>query len=837
MIGDEELSALKNSTINVPDAEDNVVFFDPDMDPEQAAMAELERLAKLRQVLGDEGLTEEERITLAAAEAVADAPAPATDHYANLAEHMESESDLNSLAADVIQWVKWDMESRSDWYAKEKEGITKLGLTSHKDTPVIEGGSIATHPALAEACVQFAARSLDQMWPAGGPVRTVVIGKKTEEKLARSRRVAAHMNYQYTEQLEDAFDQLDKMLVRLPLSGSMFTKVYEDPVSGRCRELVDPANLVVPYKADSLRTAPRYTEIVPLSDNVVNKRVAVGYYRKVRLLETREDPDSSGREELEETVKATEGREDVGPHLRDQPRTIYECYCELDLKGFEDYDEFGRKTGIRRPYVVHVDRSTSTVLAIYRNWDENDPKKEREIIHTHWKFLPGLGFYGYGMYHWIAGLVGATTGSLRALLDAAAFSNVQGGFRAKDAAMRPQDMTISPGKWKEVDVEADDLRKAFFVPPYSEPSGTLFNLMVHMQELAQRFVGSTDALVGSGDKNTPVGTMLARIEQGSKVMTTVHKRLHRAAKSEFKLMAKLNVMFMPPEPTPFNYEEGEYTISPEDYTDVSILPVSDPNFISNAHRHFVTQVLMELQASAPHLYNEYALHRRALMALKVEDADELLRNPEDQVTRLDPVTENALAMTGRPIHVYTEQAHDAHIMVHTQLAETMPPADPRTVALQAHIQEHVAHQYILQMAKATGLPFTFPGPDATSDDMAPPPEAEVEASLAAAEAAAVLLEQQRQAAAQPSPDILKAQAEIERKDAIARADIERKNAIARADMTRKNATVTAGEERKNATMVADEFRKQVEAENAMEILRAKSDARVGKVSPPPENEE
>lgn len=837
MIGDEELSALKNSTINVPDVEDNVVFFDQEQDPEQAARVELERLAKIRQVLGDEGLTEDERITLAAAEAVADAPAPPTEHYANLAEHVEDQSYLNSLAADVIQWVKWDLESRADWYSKEKEGIKKLGLTSHKDTPVVEGGSIATHPALAEACVQFAARSLDQMWPAGGPVRTAVIGKKTEDKILRSRRVAAHMNYQYTEQLEDAFDQMDKMLVRLPLSGSMFTKVYEDPIDGRCRELVEPGNLVVPYKADSLRTTPRFTEIVPLSDNIVKKRMAVGYYRKTRLLEAREAPDSSGMEELDETVRSTEGREDVGPHLGDQPREIYECYCELDLKGFEDYDDFGRKTGIRLPYTIHVDRSTSEVLAIYRNWDENDLKKDREIIHTHWKFLPGLGFYGYGMYHWIAGLVGATTGSLRALLDAAAFSNIQGGFRAKDAGMRPQDMTISPGKWKEVDVEADDLRKAFFVPPYSEPSGTLFQLMVHMQELAQRFVGSTDALVGSGDKNTPVGTMLARIEQGSKVMTTVHKRLHRAAKSEFKLMAKLNAMFMPLTASPFNYEQSEYTISPEDYQDVSILPVSDPNFISNAHRHFVTQVLMELQGSAPHLYNDYALHRRALLALKVEDFDEILRNPEDQVTRLDPVTENALAMTGRPIQVYTEQAHDAHIMVHMQLVETMPPADPRAVALQSHIQEHMAHQYVLQMAQATGLPFTFPGPDATADDMAPPPEAEIEASLAAAEAAAQLLEQQRQAAAQPSPEDLKVQADIERKNAVAQADIERKNAVAKADMDRKSATVVAGEERKNATMVADQFRKQVEAENAMDILRAKSDARVGKVSPPPENKE
>lgn len=830
MIADEEMAMMANAPINVPDMPDTVAFIGAAEEQEMRDEMRLAELASMRAKLGDAALTEDERIWLAAEEAKADRPAPKTDHYANLAEYL-SDNDLAGLASDVIQWVKWDLESRADWFKKEKEGIQRLGLTSHKDKSVIPNGSTAHHPALAEACVQFASRSLDQMWPAAGPVRTAIAGKKTEENMARSRRVAAHMNFQYDEGLPEAFDQTDKMLIRLPLSGSMFTKTYEDPVEGRCREVVEPQNFVVPYRADSLRTTPRYTEIMPLSDNIVRKRQVAGYYRKIDLKTPREDTEVSDREGVRERVKETEGMSEAGHGFIDHRRTIYMCNCELNLKGFEDTDEFGRQTGVKLPYVVHVDRTDQKVLAIFRGWEKGDPKKKREIIYTHYKFLPGLGFYGYGMYHWIAGLSIATTGSLRALLDAAAFANMRGGYRAKDAGIRPGDDTIEPGKYKEIDTDMDDLRKAFFNIDFKEPSGVLFQLMLAMQEMAQRFVGSTDALVGSGDKNTPVGTMLARIEQGSKVMTTVHKRLHRAAKYEFGLMAKLNrkYLFAPGarDPMQFEYQDGIWLVYPGDYDDITVKPVSDPNFISNAHRHFVTQAQLEMAATAPQLYNLYELHKRAHIALKAEDYDEFLIDPADRVTRLDPVTENALTMTNRPIQVFPEQAHDAHIMVHQQVLANLPPADPTAQVLNAHIQEHLAHQYLLQMSQMTGVDFVFPGPDTPDDEEAPPPEVEIEVSMMAAEVAEQMMQAQQNQEPPPDPAMVKAEAEIRRKDAVAQADINRKNQVAAADIERKTGAVAADQVRKDATMVSEGLRAQAEAEQRMALSEKQSQANAG----------
>jgi hypothetical protein len=543
-----------------------------------------------------------------------------------------------------------------------------------------------------------------------------------------------------------------------------------------------------------------------MSKNDVRKRQVAGLYRDIVLIEPNENAADSSRTIITDEIDATEGRENVGFTTYDDRRTLYECVCEYDLPGFEDIDnDTGKVTGIALQYVITVDKDSQETLSIYRNWKDNDPKKKRIVYHTHYRFMPGLGFYGYGLYHWIGSLSRAASGSLRALLDAAQFSNLPGGFRSKDAGVKNGDLEVGPGEWPEVDCDAQDLDKAFYPLPYKEPSLVLFNLLGHLQDLGRRVASTVDDLVGDSNQNTPVGTVLARIEQGMKVYTAIQKRLHEAMKKEFKLTAWLNSVFMP-DKYPYAVKNEDRVALKKDFDDrVDVLPVSDPNLASNIQRYFIQQAVIELAGNAsPGLYDERALHRRALESLRIENIDELLPNPGANIKRMGPVEENAMVILGEPIKAFMEQNHQAHLIVHQQMLQGLGKEQEQAAqALHAHIQEHVAMAYLLKMQQATGQQFVLP--DGTEDDDETGDELPVEVENQIAAMAAQAAQQFMQDQMQPDPVMLEMESDQQRKDFEAQRDADRKDAIAKADIERKDAVVLTDMHRKNQQQIENLF--------------------------------
>lgn len=774
-IQDQAAQQRAAERIAIPDA-DAVVIADG-----QPEGMDIEALLRIRDEAGDDALTDEEYALLQAAMQQRPMAGEASDHYANLAEHVE-DGHLQKISRDVLGWVDWDEESRSEWYDKEKTGIRALGVSPNVDGGAkFEGASTVVHPILAEAVTQFAARALEQFWPAGGPVRSAVLGAIDDERVEQAKRVEQFLNYQYTVEIEGAFEQTDKMLIRLPISGSCFVKAYYDPVNGICRSMVEPADFLVPYKSDDLRTAQRYTERIMLSQNDLRKRQVAGMYRDIEVMRPFERGGSDERTVVTDEIKATEGRDDNHQDTGDERHTLYECYCDLDLPGFEDVGAGGQTTGVALPYIVTVDRDSQKVLSIYRNWKKTDPRKRRIVYHTHYRFMPGLGFYGFGLYHWIGGLSAAATGALRALLDSAQFANLQGGFRAKDAVLPNGNVTISPGTWPEVDSDADELKKAFFPLPYKEPSSVLFSLMGYLGEIGGRFAGTLESITGEGGQNVPVGTTLARIEQGAKVFTSIQTRLHEAARTEYALVAWLDSIWMPQE-YPYAVEGEDRKVFRADFdARIDVVPASDPNFVSNIQRYFVSQLVMELAAQSPDLYDRYEVNKRALESLKVQNIDALLPNRKDQVVRADPVTENASAIVGGAIKAFMDQDHASHLAVHQQALMMLPDKHQALPVIQAHIQEHIALGYLVQMTQATGAAFQMPGE-------APPMPPEVENQIAALAAQAA---QQLSRPPEPSPEQIEADAEQKRKDETAAAEIARKDQLAAASIERDDAKAAA----------------------------------------------
>jgi len=795
--GDDGRQLLAGDQIVTPD--DNSVRFAEDEQP-----GDISVLIRIRDEAGEEALTDEEYAILQMYEQSSAPSADAQDHYANLAEHID-EAELSSIAQDVVSWVKWDEDARAEWYEMEKRGIRALGVTPDIDGGAdFDGAATVVHPLLAEAVVQFASRQLEAMWPAGGPVKSAVFGKITPELQEQGKRVEQFLNYQYTEMMPGAFEQVDKMLVRLPLSGSCFVKVYYDPIDGVCRSLVEPADFIVPYRSTDLRTTPRYTERILMSRNDVKKRQVAGFYRDVELSQPHERSGESSRETVIDEIKGAEGLDETTSNIDDDRHTLYECCAELDIKGFEDVGEDGEPTGISLPYVITVDRDSQKVLSIYRNWKQNDQKKKRVVYHIHYRFMPGLGFYGFGFYHWIGGLAKSATGALRALLDSAHFSNMPGGYKARDAKFSNGVSIISPGEWADVDCDSDELRKAFFPLPYKEPSAVLFNLLGLLQDLGRRFAGTTEALVGGGSENTPVGTILARIEQGSKVQTAIQKRLHEAAKEEFRLIAWLDSMYLPQE-YPYAVVGEDRSVMSTDFDDkIDVTPVSDPNFVSHMQRYFAAQIMLELAEKFPGLYDIYEINKRALEALRADDIDSLLP-PKDKIKRADPVTENAQAMVGKPLKAYPDQSHESHMMVHQQLMQSLPQGHPATATIGSHVQEHMALAYLMQMQMQTGVAFMMPGDD-DDDQQEVPPDIENQIAMLAAQS----IQQMQQQQQQPDPQMMALQAEQQRKDAVAQSDIARKDAVARSDIERKDATAMAELQRQNTQQINDLYARNQE---------------------------
>lgn len=573
----------------------------------------------------------------------------AAKHYDNLAKTLDA-SKLNSIAESIIDLVEEDDQSRKDWFLRVQRGIRNLGVSDKTlGGAAFKGASTVVHPVLMEACTQFQARAIQEMWPTGGPVKTQVLGTKTPEKMNQSDRIEAYMNYLYTIKMTEAFTEEDNMLLRLPLSGSTFKKMFFDPMKRRLSSIfVEPADFIVSYSTADLHTSPRFTHRVREYINDVRKKENTGYY--IKSDKVQDFSEDSDKPTLLDEIDSTEGKVRTNYESDDDRATMYEVYIDYNLKlestvsldtrdatqATDNQGSSHEDTDEAYPYIITIDRDSRTIRRIQRNWKPNDDQATKRMYFTHYRFTPGLGFYGYGFLHLIGGLAAAATGSLRALMDSAGFSNMQGGYKTRDSRLPGGNIPLSPGEWREVNSTSDELRKAFFPIPYKEPSDTMFQLLGYMDEKARHLAGITEINTGETNaKDSPVGTTAMLLEQGTKVFTAIHKRIHEAHKQEFKIMADLIEEYMPDEGYPYLIGEAEGTLMPEDFNDhIDVIPVSDPNISSNAQRVAKAQSILELQQQYPNIVKERSAVRRMLEAIQAYDIDELIGN-EEEIAKLE----------------------------------------------------------------------------------------------------------------------------------------------------------------------------------------------------------
>ena len=511
-----------------------------------------------------------------------------SNHYSNLAEELP-ETEINLIGKQLVRAYEDDKSSRKNWEDQYSKGLKMLGVVVEDRQDPFPGASGVHHPLLAEAATQFQARAIAEMFPAGGPVKTQIIGKTTDKKLEQAQRVQDFMNFQVTQEIPDYFNELDQMLFYLALAGSAFKKIYFDNTLDRiCSKFVPAEDFVISMENTDLETADRYTQVMKLTRNDIRKHQVSGYYKDIPLTKAEGGGDPNSGDMVEQTLQRLEG---MTPSMADKIHTVLEIHCNLDLG--EDKNE------LELPYIVTVDYDSQRVLSIRRNWKEDDTLKRKRTYFVHYKYLPGLGFYGFGLIQMIGGLQHASTGALRALLDSAAFANLNGGFRAKGARIEGGDITVSPGEWVEVEAYGDDLRKSFIPLPFKEPSPTLLQLLGVLTESGRRFASIADAMIGDSAGSGPVGTTIALIEQGSKVFSAIHKRIHQAQGREFKLIYELNGEYLDDE---YSFEViGENKkIRRKDFTQsISVVPVSDPNIFSQAQRIALAQTGLQLAQASP----------------------------------------------------------------------------------------------------------------------------------------------------------------------------------------------------------------------------------------------
>lgn len=731
------------------------------------------------------------------------------DFGANLAEQLDP-STLAGIGAQIIEWVEQDEEARKGWWQRLEAGLAKCGLVDAKgDTSSdasIKGAATVIHPLLTEAAVQFQARALEELFPSAGPVKATAVGQATPQVQEQADRVADYMNYQMVYQDDSYFWDVDQMLFYLPWGGSAFKKTYWDPLRKMVMSrFVKAGDIIVPYGAQR-GSEPRITHRFKITHNELLKQQRAGFYRQ-GVIQPSSDP---GTPTL---IDRADDSEPGSATYLESDHTLAECHCEYELPGI---DQDGDYQGIAWPYIITVDIETQEVLGIRRNWrkaDEANRKARRWF--SQYRYLPGFGYYGYGLLHAIGGLGDAATAALRALLDAASAANMQGGFIASDVDMPGGEMVIEWGKYKKVNATSEELQKAFFTPPFKEPSEALFKVLGLLIESGQRFASTTEAMVGEGANNVPVGTTVARIEQGSKVYTGIHRRLHKAAGEEFKLRAELNSEHVPQEGYPYASGGKSREIFQADFDDrVDVEPVSDPNIFSSTQRIAIAQAQLQLAQSAPGMYDAYEVHKSMLRALRSPDIDTILIDPS-KIEPADPVSEGQLVMVGKPIRAFPEQAHEAHIAIHMaqmQMFQGTPMAQQILPVMLAHMAEHFALMYRLQTMQLIGLPL----PDALGERQKLPMEVENQIAIRVAQALAqVQAQMQAQQAAQPNPEDEAARADIRRKDEVAKSDIQRKDAIARAELERKARadqaeTARADEEKRVAD--AEAFIKQAGAQ-------------------------
>ena len=606
------------------------------------------------------------------------------NHFDNLAEILP-ETVLGTLGSDLYEDLQQYKTSRQDWEDTYTKGLDLLGFKYEQRTEPFQGAAGATHPVLAESVTQFQALAYKELLPADGPVRTEQMGAPTKEKDDQAKRVKDFMNYQIMDVMKEYEPEFDQMLFFLPLAGSTFKKVYYDELLGRAVSKFVPAeDLVVPYSATSLEDAESIMHLLKVSENDLRKQQVSGFYRDIDLTlpTTTESELKSKEREIEGVRKGAE--EDV--------YSIVECHTYLDLEGFEDKDpQTGEPTGIKLPYVVTFEEGSREVLAIRRNWEENDPKKEKINYFVHFKFLPGFGFYGFGLIHMIGGLSRTATAALRQLLDAGTLSNLPAGFKMRGIRIRDDAQGIQPGEFRDVDAPGGNIRDAFMTLPYKEPSQTLLQLMGIVVQAGQRFASIADMQVGDGNQQAAVGTTIALLERGSRTMSAIHKRLYASLKNEFGLLARVFKLYLPPV-YPYDVVGGSRTIKQTDFDDrVDIIPVADPNIFSQTQRISMAQTQLQLAQSNPQIHNMYEAYRKMYEAIGVKDIDKILNVPQPPKPQ-DPAQEHIAALSTQPFVAFKGQDHRAHMTAHlsfmaTNIAKNNPIISG---ALEKNIFEHIS---------------------------------------------------------------------------------------------------------------------------------------------------
>jgi len=608
-----------------------------------------------------------------------------------------SDRELQTIANDLLSQFDANKSGRQEWEDAYAEGLELLGFTYEERTQPFRGSSGVTHPLLAEAATQFQAQAFNELLPASGPVRTVVMGKETRSKADQARRVKTFMNYYITDVMEDYTPDMDQMLFYLPLAGSTFKKTYFDDTLGRAVSKFVPAeNLVVPYETSDLETCPNITQVFKMSLNDLRKRQVAGFYRDVDVI-----PAQGELTSVQEEVDRIDG---ISASSVDYDCTLLECHVDLDIEGFEELDDDGYPTGIKVPYIVTISQDNGQVLSVRRNYREDDDQKKKIAYFTHYKFLPGFGFYGLGLIHTIGGLSRTATAALRQLIDAGTLSNLPAGFKARGLRIRDDDDPLQPGEFRDVDAPGGAIRDSLMPLPFKGPDQTLFNLLGFVVQAGQRFATITDMQVGDGNDQAAVGTTFAMLEQGSRVMSAVHKRLHYAMRQEFKILARVMSESLPQE-YPYSVEGGDETIMAQDFDDrIDVIPVSNPNVFSQSQRIVMAQTKLQLASQAPELHNMHEVFRDMYSALGVSDVDRIMtRVPDEEPRPTDPAQENINLLDNIPLKVFEGQDHEAHIMAHmvfgnTPMIAQMPMA---AMSLQKHIMEHV--RVAAQEQAAVGL--------------------------------------------------------------------------------------------------------------------------------------
>ena len=603
--------------------------------------------------------------------------------YENLAEGMD-EVLLSRLANDLLADYKKDKESRSDWEKSYTNGLDLLGFKYNNDGGPFQGASSVTHPMLAESVTQFQAQAYRELLPSDGPVSAQVVGALTPEKMAQASRVQEFMNYMITEEMEEYTPEFDQLLFYLPLAGSAFKKVYFDDVMQRAVSKFVPAeDLVVPYYATDLKDCERITHLVRMSENEILKKQQIGFYRDIEIIPSRME-----ESEVEDKYSQMSGVSRSGDAEGDYQFNILEMHVDLDLIDPENKSD---EKNIKIPYVVTLDEGSREILSIYRNFEPDDPLLKRKEYFVHYKFLPGLGFYGFGLIHMIGGLSKTATAALRQLLDAGTLANLPAGFKTRGMRIRDDDQPFQPGEFRDVDIVGGRIQDSFMQLPFKEPSQTLFQLLGFVVQAGQRFAAIADMQVGEDGKNRAVGTTVALLERGSRVMSAIHKRCYYAMKQEFRLLNNVFASYLPPV-YPYAVYGGDRMVKQADFSEeVDVIPVADPNIFSMTQRVTLAQTQLQIAMSNPQMHNIHEAYRRVYAALGTKDVNTLLKSPQEPQPK-DPAIENSEALGLKPLKAFELQNHDAHIFSHMAFIQTrMVQMNPQVYALlQAHISEHIS---------------------------------------------------------------------------------------------------------------------------------------------------